>query len=100
MIELKKIENNPTYIKNLDEYYKRAKSKRRLKLTNDTIIDLVNERYNLIVNASMISYVRDKIGICIKAKDRRYDPNQKNKRIPNQNQYNAIVEIMKEYNVI
>ena len=45
----------------------------------------------------MISYVRDKLGICVKAKDNRYDPIQKNKRIPNAEQYNAIVNVFHAY---
>lgn len=40
----------------------------------------------------MISYVRDSLGVCIKKKDRRYDPTMKNKRIPSQEKYDAIVD--------
>ena len=52
---------------------------------------------NLAVNSSMISYVRDKFGMCVKANDNRYDPTQKNKRIPNDEQYNAIVNVFHTY---
>ena len=41
------------------------------------IIDSVKEKYNLTINSSMISYVRDKLGICVKKKDGRYDLTQK-----------------------
>lgn len=64
------------------------------------IIDSVKEKYNLTVNSSMISYVKDKIGICVKKKDRRYDPTQKNKRIPSPEQYKAIIDVMNQYRAL
>lgn len=73
-----------------------SKTKRK-KYTNDDVIEYVKRKYDLVVNASMISYVRDKLGICVKSKDRRFDPTQKNKRVPNQDRFNAIVEAMKFY---
>ncbi|MBO7078320.1 MAG: hypothetical protein J6W64_00730 [Bacilli bacterium] len=42
----------------------------------------------------------DKLGICIKSKDWRYDATQKNKRIPNDAQFNAIEAAMKEFKMI
>lgn len=42
----------------------------------------------------------DKLGICVKKKDRRYDPTQKNKRIPSPEQYKAIIDVMKQYNSV
>jgi len=49
---------------------------------------------------SIVYYVRDKLGICVKKKGRRYDPTQKNKRIPSPEQYKAIVYVMNQYNSI
>ena len=48
----------------------------------------------------MISYVRDKLGVCVKQKDKRYDPSQKNTRIPTPDKYDAIVEAMNVYGMI
>ena len=42
----------------------------------------LDEEFQFEDDRTMISYVRDKLGICVKTKDRRYDPLQKNKRIP------------------
>ena len=67
---------------------------------NNDIIDYVKEKYDLVVNSSMISYVRDKLGICVKQKDNRYDPTQKNKRIPTPDKYDAIIEAMNVYGMI
>ena len=67
---------------------------------NNDIIDYVKEKYDLVVNPSMISYVRDKLGVCVKQKDKRYDPSQKNKRIPTPDKYDAIVEAMNVYGMI
>lgn len=53
------------------------KSFKKNKLTNTQIIEEVTTKYNLIVNSFMISYVRNKLGICVKAKDNRYDPTLK-----------------------
>ncbi len=53
------------------------KTFKRKKLTDNQIIEDVKINYNLAVNSSMISYFRDKLGICVKAKDNRYDPTQK-----------------------
>lgn len=71
-------------------YYKKK------KVTNEMIIDFVKENHNLVVNPSMISYVRDELGICVKKKDWRYDPTFKNKRVPKPNQYSAIKEAMEK----
>lgn len=73
---------------------------RKKKYNNEDIIDYVKINNHINVNPSMISYVRDKLGICLKTKDRRYDPLQKNKRVPNDTQFNAIVYAMKQFNMI
>lgn len=71
-------------------YYKKK------KVTNEMIIDFVKDNHNLVVNPSMISYVRDELGICVKKKDWRYDPTFKNKRVPKHDQYSAIKEAMEK----
>lgn len=70
----------------------RIKKMKKKKCAIDYIIKYVSDNYHLTVNASMISYVRDSLGVCIKKKDRRYDPTMKNKRIPSQEKYDAIVD--------
>ena len=70
------------------------------KCTNDVIIEYVQDKYHINVNASMISYVRDDLGIVVKKKDIRYDPTFKNKRIPNSIQYNAIVDAFKNHGIV
>lgn len=99
LIENGWIKNDESYISLLKEFYDKVKesTQKKNKLTNNQIIDEVKTKYNLTVNSSMISYVRDKLGICVKAKDNRYDPTQKNKRIPNAEQYNAIVNVFHAY---
>ena len=59
-----------SYISLLKEFYDKVKesTQKKNKLTNNQIIDEVKTKYNLTVNSSMISYVRDKLGICVKAK--------------------------------
>lgn len=49
------------------------------------IFDSVKEKYNLTVNSSMTSYFRDKLGICVKKKDGRYNPTQKTREYLVQN---------------
>ena len=87
--------------KELDlSYEKLKKAYKRKHANNNDVIDYVKIKYGMTVNPSMISYVRDKLGICVKTKDRRYDPTQKNKRVPNLDQYNAIIEAMNVYGMI
>ena len=99
LLDNKWIEENDSYVSKLEEFYIKIKenTQRKNKLTNNQIIEEVKTKYSLTVNSSMISYVRDKLGICVKAKDNRYDPTQKNKRIPNAEQYNAIVNVLHTY---
>ena len=95
------IKYDESYAMLLKEFYKKVKenNQKKNKLTNTQMIEEVKTKYNLTVNSSMISYVRDKHGICVKANDNRYDPTQKNKRIPNDDQYNAIVNVFHTYQI-
>lgn len=90
------------YINQIEHVYleQEKTTKKKKRYTNSDIINYAREKYEQKVCASMISYVRDKLGICIKSKDWRYDATQKNKRIPNDAQFNAIEAAMKEFKMI
>ena len=79
LIENGWIKDDASHIVKLKDFYEKVKesSQKKNKLTNTQIIEEVKTKYNLIVNPSMISYVRNKLGICVKAKDNRNDLTQK-----------------------
>ena len=101
LIEYELVTDEDALVK-FDKLYevKKSKTLKKKRYNNDDIINYVKDKYKLTINGSMISYVRDKEGIKVKTKDRRFDPTQKNKRIPKQEQYDAIVETMKKFKMI
>ena len=87
------------YYNNLIVKKVKTSTQKKNKITNTQIIEEVKPKYNLTVNSSMISYVRYKLGIGVKVKDNRYEPTLKNKRIQNDEQYNAIVNVFHQYQI-
>ena len=56
--------------------------------------------YGLTISLPMISYVRKDLGIVIKRQDSRTVDANKVNRIPSKEQYDAIVDAMKHFNLI
>ena len=74
--------------------------KKKKRITNNDIVDYVKVINGFTISIPMISYVRKKLGITVKREDSRTVDAEKVNRIPNEKQYQAIVDAMNHFKMI